>query len=135
MKTVEREGAYCSEVGDTRLGLLARAGGKPTRDGPHSIAPPNPDIELAIDVVAVLAGVSLEVVILEDFEFDVLISAECLQHGIETLPRPPEQLAQPIDGDAVVVVAEAVVGGLKLLPEHVGLEEARELLLLVEPGA
>jgi len=88
-----------------------------------------------MDVGAVLAGVSLEGVVLEAFEFDVLIGAECLQHGIETLPRPPEQLAQPRDGDAVVVVAEAVVGGLKLPPEHVGLEEARALLLLVEPGA
>ena len=88
-----------------------------------------------MDVVAVLAGVSLEVVVLEDFEVDLLIGAECLQHGIETLPRPPEQLAQPVDGDAVVVVADAVVGGLKLPPEHVGLEESRELLLLVEPGA
>ena len=38
-------------------------------------------------------------------------------------------------GTAVVVVADAVVGGLKLPPEHVGLEESRELLLLVEPGA
>ena len=88
-----------------------------------------------MDVVAVLAGVRLEVVVLEDFEVDLLIGAECLQHGIETLPRPPEQLAQPVDGDAVVVVADAVVGGLKLPPEHVGLEESRELLLLVEPGA
>jgi hypothetical protein len=88
-----------------------------------------------MDVVAVLAGVSIEVMVLEGFEFDLLIGAECLQHGIETLPRPPEQLAQPIDGDAVLGVADAVVGGLKLPPEHVGLEEARELLLLVEPGA
>ena len=75
-----------------------------------------------------MASVSLEGVVLEDFEFDLLIGAECLQHGIETLPRPPEQLAQPRDGDAVVVVAEAVVGGLKLPPEHVGLEEARAML-------
>ena len=88
-----------------------------------------------MDVVTVLAGLRLEGIVLEDFEFDLLIGAECLQHGIETLPRPPEQLAQPRDGDAVVVVADAVVGGLKLPPEHVGLEESRELLLLVEPGA
>jgi hypothetical protein len=33
-----------------------------------------------------------------------------------------------------VVVADAVVSGLKLLPERVGLEESRELLLLIEPG-
>jgi hypothetical protein len=43
-----------------------------------------------MDVVAVLAGLSLEVVVLEDFEFDLLIGAEGLQHSIETLPRPPE---------------------------------------------
>ena len=30
----EREGAYGREAGDTRLGLLARAGREPTRDGP-----------------------------------------------------------------------------------------------------
>ena len=71
-----------------------------------------------MDVVTVLAGLRLEGVVLEDFEFDVLIGAECLQHGIKTLPRPAEQLAQPRDGDAVVVVADAVVSGLKLLPER-----------------
>jgi len=88
-----------------------------------------------MDVVTVLAGLRLEDVVREDFECDVLVGAACLQHGIETLPRPPEQLAQPRAGDAVVVVADAVVGGLKLPPEHVGLEESRELLVLVEPGA
>jgi hypothetical protein len=88
-----------------------------------------------MDVVTVLVGLRLEGVVLEDCEFDVLIGAEGLQHGIETLSRPPEQLAQPRDGDAVVVVAEAVVGGLKLPPEQVGLEKSRALLLLVEPGA
>jgi len=87
-----------------------------------------------MDVVAVLAGLSLGVVVLEDFEFNLLIGAECLQHGIETLPRPLEQLAQPIDRDAVVVMADAVVSGLKLPPERMGLEESRALLLLVEPG-
>jgi len=88
-----------------------------------------------MDVVTVLAGLRLEGVVLEDFEFDLLIGAECLQHGIKTLPRPAEQFAQPRDGDAVVVVAEAVGSGLKLPPERVGLEESRELLLLIEPGA
>jgi hypothetical protein len=92
-----------------------------------------------MDGVAVLAGLRLEGVVLEDFEFDLLISAAGLQHGIETLPRPLEKslekFAQPSKGNAVVVVADAVVGGLKLPPECVGLEESRELLLLVAPGA
>ena len=43
-----------------------------------------------MDVVTVLAGLRLEGVVLEDFEFDILIGAEGLQHGIKTLPRPAE---------------------------------------------
>ena len=31
------------------------------------------------------------------------VGAQGLQHGIETLPRPPEQLAQPMDRDAIMV--------------------------------
>ena len=88
-----------------------------------------------MDMVAVLAGLGLEGVLLEDLEVDVMIGSQGLQHGIETLPRPPQQLAQPMDGDAVLGGADAVVGGLELPPEGVGLEESRELLLLVEPGA
>jgi hypothetical protein len=103
-------------------------------DTPRSIAPPDADIELAMDVVAVWAGVRRSVVVLEGFEFDLLVGAQCLQHRIEPLPRPLEQLAQPRDEDTIVVVADAIVGGLKLLPERVGLEEARELLVVVEPG-
>src|SRR5262249_43365894 len=98
-------------------------------DTPRSLAPPESDIELAMDMVAVWAGVSRSVVVLEGFEFDLLVGAQCLQHSIETLPRPLEQLAQPRDEDALVVVADAIVGGLKLLPERVGLEETCELLL------
>jgi hypothetical protein len=81
-----------------------------------------------------LAGLGVYVVVFEGFEVDVLIGSECLQHGIETLPRPLEQLATPRDG-ATVVVTDAGVGGLKLLPERVGLEESRALLLMVEPCA
>jgi len=60
-----------------------------------------------MDMGAGLAGLGVSVVVLEGFEVDVLIGSECLQHGIETLPRPLEQLAKPRDGDPVVV-ADAV---------------------------
>ena len=49
------------------------------------------------------------------------VGPECLQHGIETLPRPPEQLAQPMDRDAIMLGAEAMVGGLELPSQGVGL--------------
>ncbi len=45
-----------------------------------------------------------------------MLGSQGLQHGIETLPRPPQQLAQPMDGDAVLGVVDAVVGGVELLP-------------------
>lgn len=53
-------------------------GGSPRGTAPHSIAPPEPNIELTMDVVAVLADVSFEVVVLEDLEFDWLLGAEGL---------------------------------------------------------
>jgi hypothetical protein len=73
-----------------------------------------------MDLVAVGDGLGAYLACLDDLEVDLVIGAECLQHGIEALPRPPEQLAQPIDRDSVVVGAEAMVGGLELPPQGVG---------------
>jgi hypothetical protein len=69
-----------------------------------------------MNMVAVFDGLGAHLALLDDIEVDVMIGAEFLQHGIETLPRPPEQLAKPMDGDSVVVGAEAIVGGLELPP-------------------
>ena len=88
-----------------------------------------------MDMVAVLGGWGVYGVLLEGLEVDVMLGSKGLQDGIETLPRPPQQLAQPMDGDAVLGVADTVVGGLELSPKGLGLEETCELLLLVEPGA
>ena len=69
-----------------------------------------------MDMRAVFDGLRAHLALLDDIEVDVMIGSEFLQQGIETLPRPPEQLAKPMDGDSVVVGAEAMVGSLELPP-------------------
>jgi len=89
---------------------------------------------LAMDMIAVGEGLGAHRARRAGLEVDLMRGAQRLQDGIETLPRPREQLAQPMDGDAVVVGVEALVGGLELLPEGVGLDEPCALLVVVEPG-
>jgi hypothetical protein len=98
-------------------------------------APPESAIQLAVDMVAVCEGEGAHFTLRDDLEVDVMLGAKGLQDGVETLPRPPQELAQPRDGNTVVVGVEALVGGLKLSPEGVGLDESGALLLVVKPGA
>jgi hypothetical protein len=86
-------------------------------------------------MVAVCEGEGVYLALRDDLEVDVMIGAKGLQYSIETLPRPPQELAQPMDGNAVVVGVQAMVGGLKLSPEGVGLDESSTLLLVVKPSA
>jgi Ni,Fe-hydrogenase III component G len=58
-----------------------------------------------------------------------------LQDGIEPLPRPLQQAAEPMDGDPVRGWTQTVVGGLELLLEDLRVQEPGELLLLVQPAA
>jgi hypothetical protein len=88
-----------------------------------------------MDLVAVGDGVGAPLAGLDDLEVDLVIGAECLQHGIEALPRPPEQLAKPRERDAVMVGAEALGGGLELPPQGLGVSEPGVLLWVVEPYA
>jgi hypothetical protein len=88
-----------------------------------------------MDMVAVVGGWVVEGMLREGLEVDVMLGSQGLQDGIETLPRPPQQSAQPMDRDPVRGRTQAVVGGLELLPEGMRLQEPRELLLLVEPAA
>ena len=64
-----------------------------------------------------------------------LLDPQGLQDGIETLPRPLQQAAEPIDGDPVRRRTQAVVGSLELLMEDLRVQEPCQLLLLVEPDA
>jgi len=66
-------------------------------------------------------------------EVNGLRSTQGFQHGINTLPRPLEQAAEPMDGDPVKGRTQAVGGGLALLPEDLRVQEPCQLLLLVEP--
>jgi hypothetical protein len=86
-----------------------------------------------MDLRAVGEGLGAELARGAGREGDVLRRAPRLQDGIETLPRPPELLPQPRAGHPVAVVAEPVVGRLELLPEGMGLNEPRALLMVVEP--
>jgi len=86
-------------------------------------------------MVAVLGGVVVEGRLREGLEVDVLRGTQGLEDGIEPLPRPPQQAAEPMDGDPVRGRTQAVVGGLELLPEDMRVQEPCQLLLLVEPAA
>jgi len=88
-----------------------------------------------MDLMAVGEGLGAQLACRADLEVDLLCGAQRLQDSIETLPRPREQLAQPMDGDAVVVGVEALVGGLELLPEDMRVQEPCQRLVLVEPAA
>ena len=100
----------------------------------RSGAPPHSAIELAMDLIAVGEGLGAQLARRTGLEVDLLCGAQRLQDGIETLPRPQEPLAQAMDGDPVMVGGEALIGGLELVPEAMGLDEPRALLVLVEPG-
>ena len=116
------------------FGPPGRAGQSGRRNA-RLAAPPESAIQLAVDMVAVCEGAGAHLALRDDLEVDVMIGAKGLQDDIETLPRPPQELAQPMGGNAVVVGVEAMVGGLKLAPEGVGLDESGTLLLVVKPGA
>jgi len=84
---------------------------------------------------ALVRRLGLALVILQDLEGDGLLGSSGLQHGSTPFPRPLEALAQRRDRDAVVLLAEALVGGLELPLERVGSQEGQQLLWLVEPPA
>jgi hypothetical protein len=46
-----------------------------------------------MDLVAVGEGWGVPLALWHDLEVDMVSGPECLQHRIETLPRPPEPLA------------------------------------------
>jgi hypothetical protein len=100
----------------------------------HSGAPPHAARELAMDLIAVGEGLGAQLARRAGLEVDLLGGAQRLQHGIETLPRPREPLAQLMDGDAIVVGGKALIGSLELVPEAMGLDEPRALLVVVKPG-
>ena len=102
---------------------------------PCSRAPAEAVIALAMDMVAVWGGGVVAGRLRERLEVHGLRGPQGCQHGIETLPRPPQQATEPMDGDPVGRRPQTVVGGLELLPEDLRVQESGQLLLLVEPVA
>jgi hypothetical protein len=68
-------------------------------------------------------------------DLDDLRGPQCLQHGIEPLPRPLQQAAEAMDGDPLRGWLLAIVGSAELLPEAFRVQEPSQLLVLVEPIA
>ena len=91
-------------------------------------------IKLAVDLGAGVDGVCTHLAGLSALEFDVVIGAQRFDHGVEALARPWHQVTQVIDGDPLVVGAEAVIGTVKLLTLDLRFSEAGALLLFVEPA-
>ena len=87
-----------------------------------------------MDLIAVGEGLGIQLVRRARLEVNVLRGAQGLQDGIKTLPRPGEPLAQLMDGDAIVVRGQALIGSLELLPEAMGLDEPCALLVVIKPG-
>jgi hypothetical protein len=87
-----------------------------------------------MDLIAVGEGLGVQLARRADLEVDLLCGAQRLQDSIETLPRPRKPLAQLMDGDAIVVGGKALIGSLELVPEAMGLDEPRTLLVVVKPG-
>jgi hypothetical protein len=67
-----------------------------------------------MDMRAVFDGLGAHLALRAGIEVDVMIGSQRLQYGIETLTRPSKQLTKPRDGDPIVAVTEAVIGGLEL---------------------
>jgi len=101
--------------------------------GPYARAPAEAVIALAMDMVAVVGSGVVDGRLREGLKVNGLRGTEGFQHSIEPLPRPPQQAAEPMDGDPVGRRSQTVVGGLELLPEDLRVQEPCQLLLLVEP--
>jgi hypothetical protein len=87
-----------------------------------------------MDLIAVGEGLGTQLARRARLEVDVLRGAPGLQDGIKTLPRPGEPWAPLMDGDAIVVRGQALIGSLELLPAAVGLDEPGALLVVIKPG-
>jgi hypothetical protein len=86
-------------------------------------------------MVAVVGGLGVEGLCRQGLQVNGPRGPQCLQDGIEPLPRPLQQAAEAIDGEPVGRWPLAVVGSPELLPEALRVQEPSQLLVLVEPIA
>ena len=67
-----------------------------------------------MDMVAVFNGLIAYLARLGALEFDLMLGAKPLQHGIEALTRPGKQVTKMGDGSPFVTFSDAPIGSLKL---------------------
>jgi hypothetical protein len=88
-----------------------------------------------MNMIAVVGGLDVEGLCRQGLQVNGLRGPQCLQDGIEPLPRPLQQAAEARDGDPLRRRPQAVVGSPELLPEALRVQEPSQLLVLVEPRA
>ena len=86
-------------------------------------------------MVAVVGGLGVEGLCRQGLQVNGPRGPQCLQDGIEPLPRPLQQAAAARDGDPLRGWPQAVGGSPELLPKALRVSEPRQRLLLVEPIA
>jgi hypothetical protein len=80
----------------------------------RSVAPPEPAIELPMDMRAVFEGWGAHLALRAGIEVDMMLGSQRLPYSIETLMRPSTQLAKPRDGAPIMAGTNPVIGGLEL---------------------
>jgi hypothetical protein len=77
--------------------------------------PTEPDIEVPMDVIAVLDSLRAQITALGALQLHLMIGPKAFQHGIATLTRPGKELTKTVDGHPIATLRNASIGRLKLL--------------------
>ena len=101
---------------------------------PRSRTPSEAAIALAMAMGAVWGGLGVAGRLRQGIKVNGLRGPQRLQDGLEPLPRPRQQAAEPLDGDPGRRRTPAVGGGLELLLEDLRGQEPCPRLWLVEPA-
>ena len=99
----------------------------------ESVAPLQSAIELAMDVVTVLALLGTKRAGRQGGQVHLMLGTKCFDYRITTFPGPVQQMTKLGDGNPLMARAEAVVGDLELPLEDVGVNQPCTLLLVVKP--
>jgi hypothetical protein len=119
------EESYCTEGASARRALLPFA--------PGSGAPAEAVIILAMNLGTVVGGRVVAHRLSARLDLDDLGGTQGFQHGIEPLSGPLQYPTQSRDGDSCSRRAQTGIGGVELLPEDLRVQQAGQLLLLVQP--
>ena len=100
---------------------------------PGSGAPAEAVIILAMHLVTVVGSRVVAYRLSARLDLDDLGGTQGFQHGIEPLAGPLQHPTQSIDEDSCRRRAQTGIGGVELLLEDLRVQQAGQLLLLVQP--